>query len=65
MLTLIEASESFDLSTTYLALLIRQGKVTGQRIGKRLWLISETSLKEYTSQPHKPGPKPKRRQRAE
>jgi len=64
-LSTFEAGRKYDLSMSYLRLLVSNGvlkaeplKVTQKRV---VWLIRESSLKAFLSKKRKPGPKPKKR----
>ena len=58
MITLREASELSGLSTSHLALLVRQGDIWGVKLGHN-WLTTAQAVQEYLAQDRRPGPKPK------
>lgn len=53
-ITVREASAHSDLSISYLARLLKEGKITGRRIGY-MWVVDKASLDAYVSEKHKPG----------
>ncbi|MFC1923655.1 DNA-binding protein [Chloroflexota bacterium] len=58
LISLQEASELSGLTHPHLALLIRQGKLWGNKIGRN-WVTTEKAVKEYLALNRKRGPKPK------
>jgi len=52
------AAEISGFSVQHLALLIRQGKIWGEKLGGSVWFTTEASILEYLSLNRKPGPKP-------
>lgn len=50
-ITLAAASAKYGLSQGHLTLLLRQGKLTGQKIHKQLWKIDEDSLLAWEPPP--------------
>ena len=60
LISLKEASEISGLSQSHLSLLIRQGKLWGQKIGRN-WVTTEQAVRDYLTLDRKPGPKPKRK----
>ncbi len=60
VLTTIEASQRYGLTTRHLRHLITHGTIRARRSGL-VWLIDEQSLQRYLATDRKPGPKPKRR----
>ena len=60
LITLREAAELSGLSHSHLRLLVRNGEIWGQKMG-RDWFTNEQSIKEYLDRDRKPGPKPKRK----
>jgi len=62
LLTAYEASKKYPLSVSHIRRLMRQGKLKGcpAEITSKsiIWLVTESSLKRYTAQEHKPGRKP-------
>ena len=59
LISLREASEISGLTNPHLALLIRQGKLWGNKIGRN-WVTTEKAVNEYLALNRKRGPKPKR-----
>ena len=59
LISLREASEISGLTHPHLALLIRQGKLWGNKIGRN-WVTTEKAVKEYIALNRKRGPKPKK-----
>ena len=59
VLTTVEASQRYHVSTRYLRRLMEQGTLRGRRSGV-IWLIDELSLKAFFAKPRPRGPKPKR-----
>jgi excisionase family DNA binding protein len=55
-LTTPQAEEMSGLSRNYLARLLREGVLEGQRIG-RDWIIFRDSLDQFLATSRKPGPK--------
>jgi hypothetical protein len=55
-ITTIEAEQRTGLSRNYLALLLRQGKLEGERPA-RDWFIYVDSLEHFLATPRKSGPK--------
>lgn len=53
ILTTLEASQKYGLSTRYLRVLLAEGRIKGRqaKISQRslVWLIDESSLKKYLS----------------
>jgi hypothetical protein len=58
LITLQVASTICGLTQPHLALLIRQGKLWGEKIG-RDWFTTREAIDHYMSVDHKPGPKTK------
>jgi len=58
LISLSQAAEFSGLTQPHLALLIRQGKLWGKKIGRN-WVTTEIAVREYMAQEHKPGPKPR------
>ena len=56
LLTTIEAERRSGLSRNYLALLLRRGKLEGQRPA-RDWFVYADSLDQFLATHRKPGPK--------
>jgi hypothetical protein len=59
LISLREASELSGLTHPHLALLIRQGKLWGEKIGRN-WVTTEEAVKDYLAFERKRGPKPKK-----
>lgn len=55
-ITTPEAASRSGLTKTYLALLLRTGKLEGVQVG-RDWIVYTDSLEAFLAQPRKPGPK--------
>jgi len=51
-----QALKETSYSASHLTLLLREGKVQGQKIG-RIWLVNLQSLKTYEAQMEAEGPK--------
>jgi hypothetical protein len=60
LISLQEASQLCGLSQPHLALLIRQGKLWGKKIGRN-WVTTQQAIIRYQALDHKPGPKTKKR----
>jgi len=58
LISLSKAAEISGLTQPHLALLVRKGKLWGQKIGRN-WVTTENAVQQYLSQNRKPGPKPK------
>jgi len=58
VLTTVEASQRYGFSSGYLRNLMRRGLLKGRRSGV-IWLVDETSLKQFLRTERKRGPKPK------
>jgi hypothetical protein len=56
LISLQEGSELSGLTHPHLALLIRQGKLWGKKIGRN-WVTTEKAVKEYLALDRKRGPK--------
>jgi hypothetical protein len=59
LISLSQAAELSGLTQPHLALLIRQGKLWGEKIGRN-WVTTEIAVREYLALGHKPGPKPRK-----
>jgi hypothetical protein len=59
LISLSQAAEISGLTQPHLALLIRQGKLWGTKIGRN-WVTTEISIRSYLATEHKPGPKPRK-----
>jgi hypothetical protein len=59
LIPLSEAAELSGLTQPHLALMIRRGKLWGQKIGRN-WVTTEQAVKEYLAFERKPGPKPRK-----
>jgi hypothetical protein len=59
-ITTIEAEQRTGLSRNYFALLLRQGKIEGERPA-RDWFVYVDSLESFLATKRKPGPKGPRR----
>jgi hypothetical protein len=55
-LTTPQAAQRSGLTTSYMTLLLREGKLEGFRLA-RDWFIYTDSLEAFLAQPRKPGPK--------
>ena len=58
-----EAAKRSDLSSIYLAQLLRNGKLEGFQLGRE-WFIYSDSLERFLASPRKPGPKGPRKKHA-
>ena len=59
LISLPQAAKISGLTQQHLALLIRQGKLWGTKLGARDWFTTEQAVREYLARDRKPGPKPK------
>ena len=59
LITLKKASEISRVTQEHLALLIREGKLWGDKFGGRNWFTTEKEVKNYLAQNLRPGPKRK------
>jgi excisionase family DNA binding protein len=59
----VAAAEKYHLTPSYIARLARTHVIRARKFG-RDWIIDETALQEYITQPHKTGPKPKKGKQA-
>jgi hypothetical protein len=59
LISLRDASKISGLSQPHLSLLIRQGKLWGQKIGRN-WVTTEQAIRKYLALNIKPGPKSKK-----
>ena len=59
-LTVDEAARRFGYSVSHIRGLCQSKLVKAEKFG-RMWVINETSLAHYASQPHPTGPVPKER----
>jgi len=57
LISLVEAARISGFSQGYLRRLMREGKISGIKIG-RDWLTTEKAVKDYLSTERRPGPKP-------
>ena len=57
LIPLSQAAEISGLTQPHLALMIRKGKLWGQKIGRN-WVTTEPAVREYLARDRKPGPKP-------
>lgn len=64
ILTTLEASNKYKVGTRHLRYLLTHELIQGRQAvissRNKIWLIDETSLKEYLSRKRKRGPKPKK-----
>jgi hypothetical protein len=60
LIPLSEAAKISGFSQEHLALLIRQGKLWGKKMGSPIWFTTEKAVKEYLARDRKPGPKPQK-----
>ncbi|GAB4422349.1 MAG: hypothetical protein Kow00106_19520 [Anaerolineae bacterium] len=58
LISLVEAAKISGFSQGYLRRLMREGKISGIKIG-RDWLTTEKAVKDYLSTERRRGPKPK------
>ena len=59
LIPLSKAAEISGLTQEHLTLLIRQGKLWGEKMGSPIWFTTEKAVREYLTRDRKPGPKPK------
>ena len=59
LITLKNASEISGMTQEHLALLIRNGKLWGDKFGMRNWFTTEKEVRNYLAQNRRPGPKRK------
>ena len=59
LIPLTMAAEISGLSHDHLRRLIREGKLSGKKIGWS-WVTTEQAVREYLARDRKPGPKPKK-----
>ncbi len=57
LISLAEAAELCGLSSAHLRRLVREGKISGTKIGRN-WVTTEEAVREYLAQDRRPGPKP-------
>jgi hypothetical protein len=60
VIPLSKAAKLSGLTQEHLALLIRQGKLWGQKMGSPIWFTTEKAVREYLARDRKPGPKPQK-----
>lgn len=53
-----EASEKYGLSESYITRLLREGRVKGQKLGLRVWMVNPSKVEAYLKEPRKRGRKP-------
>jgi len=58
LISLRQASGICDLSPNHLRLLVGKGIIWGKKIDT-FWITTKDAVKDYISQEHKTGPKPK------
>ena len=56
LISLVEAAKISGFSQGYLRRLMREGKISGIKIG-RDWLTTEKAVRDYLSTERRPGPK--------
>ena len=56
LISLSKAAELSGLTQPHLALLVRQGKLWGHKIGRN-WVTTEKAVREYLARDRRPGPK--------
>jgi len=59
LISLREAAKISGLSQPHLSLLIRQGKLWGEKIGRN-WVTTKQAIRDYLALNLKPGPKSKK-----
>ncbi len=59
LIPLRKAAEISELTVQHLAILIRQGKLWGDKFDGPNWFTTEKAIREYLARERKPGPKPK------
>lgn len=60
LISLHMAAEISGLTQEHIALLIRQGKLWGSKMGSPIWFTTEKAVREYLARDRKPGPKPRK-----
>jgi hypothetical protein len=58
LIPLARAAKTSGLSPSHLRLLVNQGEIWGQKIGRN-WVTTEKAVREYLARDRRPGPKPK------
>jgi hypothetical protein len=59
LISVHQAATLANLSASHLRLLVRTGRVQGQKLG-RDWFTTPAAIAAYVAISHRPGPKPKR-----
>ena len=59
LISLQKAVKLSGLTRQHLALLIREGKLWGTKLGGRDWYTTEKVVREYLARDRRPGPKSK------
>jgi len=59
LISLPQAAKISGLTQQHFALLIRQGKLWGTKLGGRDWFTTEEAVREYLARDRRPGPKSK------
>ena len=59
LITLREAAELSNLSTSHLRLLVSRGTIWGVKLGQN-WFTTVETVNEYLARDRRPGPKPKK-----
>ncbi|MCH7554316.1 MAG: helix-turn-helix domain-containing protein [Chloroflexi bacterium] len=62
--TVTDAAERIGSNRQYVRALLAQGRLKGEKINPRLWMISERSLDRYLATRRPPGRPAKRRRKA-
>ena len=58
LISLRKAAKLSGLSPGYLRIMVRNGKIWGQKIGRN-WVTTEKAVREYLARKRKPGRPPK------
>ena len=53
-----EASERYGVSESYITRLLREGRLKGQKLGLRVWMVNVNEVEAYLKEPRKRGRKP-------
>lgn len=54
-LTIEEAAKAVGCTDGYVRLLLRQEKISGKKIGERLWLVDVDSVRDFACKPQLTG----------
>jgi len=62
LIPLSKAADISGLTVQHLALIIRQGKLWGDKMGGPNWFTTEDAVSQYLARDRRPGPKPQKGQ---